>query len=64
MVLAMDGLEASNEDLVMVSALVALTISTIARTCISNGINHLLEDSEEGLLGIMQVSMEFVERGA
>jgi hypothetical protein len=47
MVLAMDGLEASNEDLVMVLALVALTISTIARARISNEISHLLEGTEE-----------------
>jgi preprotein translocase subunit SecB len=63
-VLAMEGLEVPTEDLDMDSMLVVLTINIIARARINNGSSHLVEVSEEGILRIMHVSMEFVERGA
>jgi hypothetical protein len=40
-------LETSTEDLDMVSMLVVSIIGTIARALIINGINRLLEDTEE-----------------
>jgi hypothetical protein len=63
-VLATEGLEIFTEVLDMVSTLVDLTISIIARARISKGISHLLEVPEEGLFRIVEVSMEFVEREA
>jgi hypothetical protein len=57
-------LETSTEDLDMVSMLVVSIIGTIARALIINGINRLLEDTEEWLLGTMQGLMALVERGA